>query len=83
MSKFLCLGIDLPTVVKLSTENAGLALGRPELGTLKPGVPGDATILRIEDGSFDYEDVLGEFMTGDKRIFSDGVVVAGQWWHPR
>ena len=83
LSKFLIMGVDLPTVIKLSTENAGLALGRPELGTLKPGVQGDASVLRIEEGSFDYEDVLGEVVTGDRRIFSDGVVVGGQWWHPR
>ncbi len=83
LSKFLCLGLDLPTVIKLSTETAGMALGRPELGTLKPGVPGDATILRLEDGRFDFEDVLGEVMTGDQRIYSDGVVLNGAWWHPK
>jgi dihydroorotase len=22
-------------------------------------------------------------MTGDKRIISEGVVVAGKWWHPQ
>lgn len=81
LSKFLCLGVDLPTVIKLSTENAGLALGRPELGTLKPGSPGDATILRLEKGTFTYEDVRGETMDGDQRLFSDGVVLGGRWWH--
>lgn len=82
LSKFLCMGLELATVIKLSTENAGLALGRPELGTLKPGCPGDATLLRIEDGSFDYVDVLGEVMTGERRIFAAGTVIAGRWWHP-
>ena len=82
MSKFLCMGVDLPTVVKLSTENAGLALQRPELGTLKPGSPGDATILDIQEGQFDYSDVVGEILTGDRKIISSGVVLAGRWWHP-
>lgn len=82
LSKFLCLGVDLPTVIKLSTLNAGLALGRPELGTLKPGTPGEASVLRLAEGSFDYEDVLGEVMTGNRRLFADGVVMAGAWWHP-
>jgi dihydroorotase len=82
MSKFLCLGIDLPTVIKLSTENAAHALKRTELGTLKPGSAGDATILSVDEGAYDYFDVVGEHMTGDRRIVSRGVVIAGRWWHP-
>ena len=82
LSKFLCMGVDLPTVIKLSTENAGLALQRPELGTLKPGAVGDATILEVVEGTFDYEDVLGEVMQGDRRILARGTVIGGRWWHP-
>jgi dihydroorotase len=82
MSKFLCLGLDLSTVVKLSTSNAAHALKRPELGTLKPGSVGDATVLSVEEGSFDYVDVVGEHFEGRQRIFSRGVVLAGRWWHP-
>ena len=82
LSKFLCMGLDLPTVIKLSTENAGMALQRPELGTLKPGSPGDATILSVDEGEFDYEDVMGEVMRGDRRIASRATVIAGRWWHP-
>ncbi|MEO1492144.1 MAG: amidohydrolase/deacetylase family metallohydrolase [Pseudomonadota bacterium] len=82
LSKFLCMGLDLPTVIKLSTENAGLALGRPELGTLRPGSPGDATVLSVDSGSFDYVDVLGETMTGSQKLSVKGVVLGGRWWHP-
>ena len=82
LSKFLCMGVDLPTVIKTSTENAGMALQRPELGTLKPGVPGDATVLEIVDGEFTYTDVLGETMEGRQRIYSRASIVAGRWWHP-
>ncbi|MEM9062008.1 MAG: amidohydrolase/deacetylase family metallohydrolase [Pseudomonadota bacterium] len=82
MSKFLCMGLDLPTVIRLSTENAGLALQRPELGTLKPGTPGDATILSVDEGRFDYVDVLGEHLEGDRKINARGVVLNGKWWHP-
>ena len=52
------------------------------LGSVKPGCAGDATILTIKDGQFDYVDVVGEHMTGDKRILSEGVVINGRWWHP-
>jgi dihydroorotase len=82
LSKFLCMGMPLNDVIAATTVNAATALKRPELGSLKPGCVGDATILRIETGAFDYVDVVGEHMTGDKRILSEGVVLAGRWWHP-
>ena len=81
MSKFLCMDMPLAEVVKQSTVNAAMALKRPELGSLKTGSAGDATILSVKDGAFDYEDVLGEHMTGAKRIFAEGTVIAGKWWH--
>jgi dihydroorotase len=83
MSKFLCLGMSLPDVVAASTVNAAMILQRPELGTFKPGAAGDATILTVKAGRFDYVDVVGEHLIGDKRILSEGVVVKGAWWHPK
>ena len=82
MSKFLCLGMSLPEVIRASTENAAFALKRPELGTLKPGSVGDATLLSVESGEFDYVDVVGEHLAGTQRIVSRGVVIGGKWWHP-
>jgi dihydroorotase len=82
MSKFLCIGMPLNDVIAASTVNAGMALKRPELGSLKPGSVGDATILSIKEGRFDYVDVVGEHLEGDRKIASEGVVVAGSWWHP-
>src|SRR6266516_1545225 len=83
MSKFLCLGMPLADVIAASTVNAAFALKRPELGILKPGSVGDATILSVTDGRFDYVDVVGEHLTGDRRIASQAVVIAGRWWHPK
>jgi dihydroorotase len=75
--------MPLADVVAASTVNAAFALKRPELGSLKPGSIGDATILSIDDGRFDYVDVVGEHMTGDRKIACQGVVIAGRWWHPK
>jgi dihydroorotase len=83
MSKFLCLSVPLADVIAASTVNAAFALKRPELGSLKPGSVGDATILSVKEGRFDYVDVVGEHLEGDRRIVSDGVVIAGRWWHPK
>jgi len=83
MSKFLCMGMPLPDVVKASTVNAAMALRRPELGSLKPGSVGDATLISIREGKFDYVDVVGEHLTGNRKIVSEGVVIGGRWWHPK
>jgi dihydroorotase len=83
MSKLLCMGMPLADVIAASTVNAAMALKRPELGSLKPGSVGDATIISVREGQFDYVDVVGEHLTGDRRIFSDGVVIGGRWWHPK
>ena len=82
MSKFLCMGVELSEVVRCSTVNAAMALQRPELGSLKTGSVGDATILSVREGAFDYVDVLGEVMNGDRKIVSEGVVIGGKWWWP-
>lgn len=83
LSKFLCMGMPLADVVAASTVNAAMALRRPELGSLKPGSVGDATLISVRQGQFDYVDVVGEHLTGDRKIVSEGVVIAGRWWHPQ
>ncbi|MGE5158014.1 MAG: amidohydrolase/deacetylase family metallohydrolase [Gemmatimonas sp.] len=83
LSKFLCMGMALPEVVAASTVNAAMALRRPELGSLKVGSVGDATLISIREGRFDYVDVVGEHLTGDRKIVSEAVVIGGRWWHPR
>ena len=83
MSKLLCVGMPLNEVIAASTVNAAMALRRPELGSLKPGSAGDASVLSIKEGRFDYTDAVGEVMTGDRKIHAEGVVVGGRWWHPQ
>jgi len=75
--------MPLADVIAASTANTAFALKRPELGSLKPGSVGDATILSVKEGCFDYVDVVGEHLSGDRRIVSEGVVIAGRWWHPK
>jgi dihydroorotase len=83
MSKFLCLGMPLDRVIKASTEMPARAVKRHELGTLKPGSSGDATVLSLDEGKFDYVDVEGEHLEGRQRLHARGTVIAGKWWHPR
>jgi dihydroorotase len=82
MSKFFCLGLDLPTVVRLSATNPAKALGRNDLGTLAVGGIGEASVIDITTGRFDYVDSIGEIHTGDRRLLAAGLVLNGRWWHP-
>jgi dihydroorotase len=81
LSKFICLDMPLIEVIRSATENAAKALQRPDLGTFKPGSAGDASILDLRNGSFDYVDSTGEHMTGSTRLVAQGVVINGQMWH--
>ncbi|PVE24422.1 amidohydrolase/deacetylase family metallohydrolase [Microvirga sp. KLBC 81] len=81
MSKFLCLGMPLDEVIRAATQNPALALRRPELGTFKSGSAGDASILELQDGAFDYVDSVGEHLPGTMRLAARGVVINGQIWH--
>ena len=37
----------------------------------------------MKDGKFDYVDVVGEHLIGDKKIVAEGTVIGGKWWHPK
>jgi dihydroorotase len=81
LSKFLCMGMPLSEVIAASTVNPAMAMKRLELGSLKVGSVGDATLLTIKDGKFDYVDVVGEHLEGRQKIVSEGTVIAGKWWY--
>lgn len=80
MSKFMALGMSLNEVIRATTQNPARALRRPELGSLKPGTPGDATILELAAGRFEHVDVSGEVIVAETGLVSHGMVLRGQWW---
>jgi dihydroorotase len=80
MSKLLSLGMDLTAVIRAGTAGPAAALGRGDLGHFAPGAIGDATVIDLAEGAFDYKDVLGETRKGRQRLIPAGLVVAGQWW---
>ena len=80
MSKFLSLGASLSDVIAAGTSTAAAAVGRPDLGTLKPGSPGDAVVLHHKEGEFDYLDSLGNTYTGDQKLEPEAMIVNGAWW---
>ena len=82
MSKFLCLGMELAEVIRAGTAAPGAALGRTDIGRLAIGAVGDATLLELAEGEFEYRDVLGETRKARQRLKARGLVVGGRWWHP-
>jgi dihydroorotase len=82
MAKFLALGVDLGAVIRASTAAPAAALGRADLGHLAVGASGDATILELVEGEFDFRDVLGETRRGRQSFAVRGLVVGGRRWPP-
>jgi dihydroorotase len=56
------------------------AVGRADLGHLGVGAVGDASIIDLAEGAFDYRDVLGETRHGVSGS-AQALLGAGKWWH--
>jgi dihydroorotase len=80
MSKLLSLGMPLVDVIRASTIAPAKAVGHGDIGHLGIGAAGDATIVTLAEGAFDYRDVLGETRQGRQRLHASGLVVNGTWW---
>jgi len=80
MSKFLSMGVPLSDVVAAATCNPAKAIARTDVGTLKPGAPGDAVVLSLNDGKFEYRDSLNATFIGEKKLEPAGIIVGGDWW---
>jgi len=79
MSKFLHLGMDLESVVTLSTSAPAAILGlQDRLGTLRPGAEGDVCLCRLEQGAFPLYDCAGQREIAAQRLVPVNVVKGGQ-----
>ncbi|GAA5235011.1 amidohydrolase/deacetylase family metallohydrolase [Verticiella sediminum] len=79
MGKFLAMGAGLHDVISRVTAGPARGLNRPELGTLRPGAAGDATVYALEQGSFQFTDCFGRVLSGSLRVRPSGVVSHGRW----
>lgn len=81
LSKFYAMGVSLPDLVRTATANPARALRRHELGTLRIGASGDATVFDVEDGNFRFFDALGELLESRRRLRLHATVVDGKLYH--
>jgi dihydroorotase len=77
MSRYLALGLSLSEVIAATTITPAAILGRTDLGSLRPGHPGDVTVLRIEEGPVELADSNGVLRTVPTRLVPVLTVVAG------
>ena len=80
MSKFLCFGMPLGKIIASSTYTPARAIGHQDLGTLRVDSPGDAAVLSIQEGQFEYRDVTGDTFLGKQMLVAEQVVVGGKIW---
>lgn len=80
LAKFHVLGMTLPEVVACATVNAAQAIRRPDLGTLRPGAVGEASIFEVLDAPTQYRDVVGEVIESSIAFKARGLVLDGRWW---
>jgi dihydroorotase len=77
MSRYLALGMSLSEVVAAATMNPASILGRPELGSLRPGNPGDLTVLRLDPTPTTLADSGGVGRVVPARLVPVLTIVAG------
>jgi len=79
MSKFLALGMKLEDVIASVTSRAAAALSKSgELGSLAPGMTGDAVVLELEDGQFTYFDGARNEVRAGQRFRTRHVIRGGR-----
>jgi dihydroorotase len=81
MSKFLCIGMPLVDVIRAATAAPASALRRPDLGTFAPGSAGDASVLSLATGRFDYVDSTGTRLAGEQSLRAAATIIDGRLWH--
>jgi dihydroorotase len=79
LSKFLALGMPLADVVQATTANPAAAIRRLDLGTLRPGSIGDATIFSLEPGRHELTDSIGNTTIASEHIAISGSVLGGRF----
>jgi dihydroorotase len=69
MSKFHAMGLSLEEAVTASTIKPAQVLGLDDsLGSLKPGMSGDAAVFDLREGRFVWHDMAGHNVEGKVRF---------------
>ncbi|MHA2394262.1 MAG: amidohydrolase/deacetylase family metallohydrolase [Promethearchaeota archaeon] len=79
ISKFLNMGLPLRKIIELTTISPASVLGLDsQIGTLKEGYSGDATILYLEKGTFNFWDSINSKRVGSELLKVKDIVKGGK-----
>jgi len=79
MTRLWALGMPLDQVIAATTRNPAIALREQDkIGSLKPGMRADVTILQMVQGDWQMQDGSGEVLKVNTRLVPDCVVRAGE-----
>jgi dihydroorotase len=79
VSKFLMLGLSLDDALEKVTAVPAKVVGMAgRIGTLAPGAEGDAAVLDLQEGSFEFKDSRRVSRTGNLHLVPTAVVKAGK-----
>jgi len=69
MSAMMRLGLTLPQVIERVTRNPAKAISLTDrAGSLKPGLPADITVFRVNSGEYDISDCYTQSRKAEKEI---------------
>ena len=79
ISKFHALGMSLEDAIKASTSRPAQVLGLEEnIGSLVPGMAGDAAVFDLREGRFVWHDMAGHNVEGKVRLDPFLTIKAGK-----
>ncbi len=78
MSKMLNLGMPLEDIVRSTTVIPAAAIGRTELGTLRPGAAADVAVFELEEGDFEFSDSHGDTREWPRRLTCEMTLLDGE-----
>ena len=79
ISKFHALGMSLEDAIKASTSRPAQVLGLEEnIGSLVPGMAGDAAVFDLREGRFVWHDMAGNNVEGKVRLDPFLTIKAGR-----
>jgi dihydroorotase len=78
MSKFLAMGMSVTDVIKTVTWNPAKEINHEELGNFSAGSIGDAAILSLRKGKFEFYDHTGYTIESRKKIDCEVTIKNGK-----
>ena len=77
MSKFMAIGMDLQTVIKLTTMAPAKVIKREELGNLSVGSEADVAVFTLRTGDFGFWDTRRTKVKGTQKLEAELTIRAG------